>query len=106
MRDSLALAIDTWGFEYLKLDFLYSAVLGAKDGTLRDKSLTGAQAMHVGMSLIRHAIVEIKGEAAADDITLLGCGASLGSAIGHVHLNRISADAGAFIRFLGVFFSL
>ena len=29
-----------------------------------------------------------------DDVTLLGCGAALGSTIGKVHINRISADAG------------
>jgi hypothetical protein len=27
-------------------------------------------------------------------VLVLGCGAPLGSVIGHVHLNRISADAG------------
>lgn len=94
VRDSLSLAISTWGFEYLKLDFLYSAVLGAKDGTLMDKGLTGAQAMQVGMRLIRNTIKEIKGTEGEECVTLLGCGAALGSAIGHVHINRISADAG------------
>ncbi len=129
VRKTIYLAVETWGFQYLKLDFLYSAVLGARDGTLMDRSKSGAQAMSEGMDLIKQTLLSIKrnrqldtakqlassssssssskGRASNDsnnnndnddddddDVTLLGCGAALGSTIGKVHINRISADAG------------
>ena len=110
VKNTIHLAVEGWGFEYLKLDFLYSAVLGARDGTLMDRSKSGAQAMAEGMDLIKDTLISIKKKkvagadactgtgdkrpAVADSITLLGCGAALGSTIGKVHLNRISADAG------------
>lgn len=101
------MVVKDWGFEYLKLDFLYSAVLGARDGTLMDKGKTGAQAMAAAMDLIRQILREVqegrkeggkeggKGDRdMREDVTILGCGAALGSTIGKVHINRISADAG------------
>eukprot|EP01036_Dinobryon_divergens_P004741 gene4741-6295_t len=38
--------------------------------------------------------MEIVTAAAGSSIFLLGCGAPMGSVIGHVHANRVSADAG------------
>ena len=93
VKDTLHLAVESWGFEYLKLDFLYSAVLGARDGTLMDRTKSGAQAMYGGMKWIREALSSMKGHGPSST-TILGCGAALGSTIGQVHLNRISADAG------------
>ena len=96
VRDTLHLVVEGWGFEYLKLDFLYSAVLGARDGTLMNRTKSGAQAMAEGMDLVRDTLLSIKKDdkEAAAAVTLLGCGAALGSTIGKVHINRISADAG------------
>ena len=91
VKDTLHLAVESWGVEYLKLDFLYSAVLGARDGTLMDRTKSGAQAMYGGMKWIREALSSMKGHGPSST-TILGCGAALGSTIGQVHLNRISAE--------------
>ena len=58
VRKTIYLAVETWGFQYLKLDFLYSAVLGARDGTLMDRSKSGAQAMSEGMDLIKQTLLD------------------------------------------------
>ena len=88
VRDTLHLVVEGWGFEYLKLDFLYSAVLGARDGTLMNRTKSGAQAMAEGMDLVRDTLLSIKKDdkEAAAAVTLLGCGAALGSTIGKVHI--------------------
>lgn len=70
-----------WGYPYLKLDFLYAA---AVDCQYRDRTLTRAQVLRRGMETIREAV--------GPDVTLLGCGAPLGSIIGLVEANRIGAD--------------
>ena len=48
--------------------------------------------MQVGMKCVLDAVAGV--EEKHDGILVLGCGAPLGSVIGQVHLNRISADAG------------
>ena len=80
------MALHIWGFQYLKLDFLYSAVLAGSQDSMHDRSLTKAQVMQLGMSLIS--------EVAGDKVFILGCGAPLGAVVGHCHANRISSDAG------------
>lgn len=74
-------AVQTWGFPYLKLDFLYAAALPANRF---DSTLTRAQAMRLALSDIR--------EAAGPETFLLGCGCPLGSAIGLVDGMRIGTD--------------
>lgn len=91
IRNSIRHVIRDWGFRYLKLDFLYAGILSAKSGSLLNTSLTGAQAMQLGMTVIAQAVADVEGDQV---IPILGCGAPIGSVIGHVHLNRISADAG------------
>lgn len=86
VRDCLEVALNIWGFSYLKLDFLYSAALAGCQDSLHDRTLTKAQVMQLGMGIVS--------EMAGDSVFVLGCGAPLGSAIGHVHANRISSDAG------------
>eukprot|EP01041_Mallomonas_annulata_P010610 gene10610-22149_t len=75
-----------YGFRYLKLDFLYAAILSDSQESFYDTSLTRAQAIQIGMEIVTAA--------AGSSIFLLGCGAPMGSVIGHVHANRVSADAG------------
>jgi hypothetical protein len=83
IRESIDVAKNVWGFEYLKLDFLYSAVLAdAHDGRF-DRTLTHAQIMQQALRLVT--------DTAGKDVFVLGCGAPLGSLIGHVHANRVSA---------------
>ncbi len=74
-------AAKDWGFDYLKLDFLYAAALPGKH---HDPSLTRAQVLRKGMEAIRKAV--------GPDVFLLGCGAPLGSMIGLVDAMRIGAD--------------
>ena len=70
-----------WGFPYLKLDFLYAAAL---KGRYHDCTKTRAQVMRMGMEAMR--------QAAGTEVTLLGCGAPLGSVIGVVDVMRIGPD--------------
>jgi alpha-galactosidase len=74
-------AVKDWGFEYLKLDFLYA---GGLAGVHQDRSLTRAQILRKGMCELR--------DAAGEGVYLLGCGAPLGSMIGLVDGMRIGAD--------------
>ena len=74
-------SVNSWGFPYLKLDFLYAATLPGKH---YDPSLTRAQVYDRGMRVIR--------EAAGNDTYLLGCGAPIGGTIGHVDAMRIGTD--------------
>jgi alpha-galactosidase len=74
-------AVHEWGFQYLKLDFLYA---GALPGRYRDPTRTRAQVLHAGLQALR--------DAAGDKTTLLGCGCPLGPAIGLVDAMRIGTD--------------
>ncbi len=80
-RDVVRTAAHEWGYPYLKLDFLYAAAL---KGRFRDPTKTRAQVLRKGLEVLR--------EAAGPNITLLGCGCPLGSAIGLVDAMRIGAD--------------
>jgi len=78
-------AIEQWGFEYLKLDFLYAAAL---DGEYQDPTQTRAQVLRRGFSALR--------EAAGSGIPMLACGCPLGSALGLFEAMRIGADVSGF----------
>ncbi len=73
--------VNKWGFEYLKLDFLYA---GAIDGVRYDSDATRAQAFRRGLEAIREAV--------GDDTYILGCGVPLGPALGIVNGARIAGD--------------
>lgn len=70
-----------WGFDVLKLDFLYAAAL---PGRRHDSSATRAQALRRGLEAIRSG--------AGDDAFLIGCGSPLGPAVGIVDAMRIGPD--------------
>ncbi len=74
-------AVHEWGFDYLKLDFLYAAAL---KGRYHDQTKTRAQILRHGLETIR--------EAAGPDAVLLGCGVPLGPSIGIFNAMRIGAD--------------
>ncbi len=74
-------AVETWGYPYLKLDFLYA---GALPGKRYDMTLTRAKVLRQAMELVR--------EAAGPQTYLLGCGAPLGSMLGIVDGMRIGTD--------------
>jgi alpha-galactosidase len=73
--------VQDWGYNYLKLDFLYCAALPA----IRHNPLaTGVQALRSGLERIRNSV--------GDDIFLLGCGCPLLPAVGLVDAMRIGPD--------------
>ena len=74
-------AVGEWGFEYIKLDFLYA---GALRGKRHDPRRTRAQALRSILEHIR--------KAAGDGTTLVGCGCPLGSGVGIFDAMRIGAD--------------
>ncbi len=74
-------AATTWGFPYLKLDFLYA---GALAGHRFDRTRTRAQILRTSMQAIRNHV--------GKETFILGCGAPLGSVLGIVDANRIGAD--------------
>jgi Melibiase len=77
-------AVQDWGFQVLKIDFLYAACL--EGNGKYDMSMTRAEAMHLAIQCIR--------EAAGPDVFLIGCGCPIGTAIGYVDGMRVSADTG------------
>lgn len=81
VHDVVKTAVSEWGFKFLKLDFYYAAGL---KGRYHDRTKTRAQVLRMGMETIREAV--------GPDVTLLGCGAPLGSMVGIVDLMRIGPD--------------
>jgi alpha-galactosidase len=73
-----------WGYDYLKLDFLYAA---AMRGQRFDQTVTGTQAYCRGLELIRRI---------AGDRFILGCGAPLVPSVGLVDGMRIGSDVAAY----------
>jgi alpha-galactosidase len=74
-----------WGFDYLKLDFLYAAAL---QGRRHDPRVTRAQALRTALEAMR--------EGAGEQVTLVGCGCPIGSGIGIFDVMRIGADVHSF----------
>ncbi len=77
----MSTAVSEWGFEYLKLDFLYA---GALRGARYNPRLTRAQALRSMLERIRSA--------SGDERFLVGCGCPLGSGIGIFDAMRIGPD--------------
>ena len=84
LQEVISSATGDWGYEYLKLDFLYAGVL---QGVRHNPRLTRAQAFHHALRLIR--------ETAGESVTLVGCGCPLGPGIGIFDSMRIGPDVAA-----------
>jgi hypothetical protein len=69
-----------WGYDYVKIDFLYFAHEGGK----YHANVTSAQAYQMGLNAIRKGV--------GSDKFILGCGAPLGSSVGFVDGMRIGGD--------------
>lgn len=69
-----------WGYDYVKIDFLYFA---AEGGTYR-QNVSSAQAYQMGLEAIRRGV--------GSERLILGCGAPIGSSIGYVDGMRIGQD--------------
>ncbi len=73
-----------WGFEYLKLDFLYA---GAMRGVRHDRRATAVEAYRRGLAVLRRS---------AGERFILGCGAPLLASVGLVDGMRIGSDVAAY----------
>ncbi|KAL9190710.1 hypothetical protein ACHAXT_000416 [Thalassiosira profunda] len=82
--DTIKRAVDEWGFEVLKLDFLYASCL--EGNGKYDPTMSRAEAMYLGLRTIRAA--------AGSDTFIIGCGCPIGSAVGFVDGMRVSCDTG------------
>lgn len=73
------------GYRYLKLDFLYGAMLS---GAAHDPCTSPAERLALGLDLIR--------QEAGEETVILGCGCPLSPAIGRVEAMRIGPDVAPF----------
>lgn len=78
IRDLFAMIFDEWGFDMVKLDFLYCAAMFPRNGKSR------GQLMCEAMDFLREC---------CKDKIILGCGVPLGPAFGVVDACRIGCDA-------------
>jgi alpha-galactosidase len=83
-RNTIKLAVDEWGFEVLKLDFLYACCL--QGNGKYDLSMTRAETMTLALQTLR--------DAAGEDVFIIGCGCPIGPGVGIVDGMRVSADTG------------
>ena len=81
LNDLITTIAHDWGYDYLKLDFLYA---GALSGAHHNPTQTRAQALYRALKVIR--------DAAGEDVTLLGCGCPLGPGVGIFECMRIGPD--------------
>jgi alpha-galactosidase len=86
LRETFLILSEEWGYELLKLDFLYAA---AVDGQRHDPQMTRAQALRRGLEIIRETVGEK---------FLLGCGCPLGPAVGVIDAMRIGPDVAPYWR--------
>lgn len=77
----LGAQVRTWGFEMVKLDFLYGA---CQTGRRHDPTITGIEALRRGLAAFVAGL--------GDDRYVLGCGMPLLPAVGICHGNRIGHD--------------
>jgi len=73
--------VEDFGYDYLKLDFLYAA---AAQGIRHDPTMTRAETLRRGLEAIRRG--------AGERTFILGCGCPLGTAVGIVDGMRIGPD--------------
>ena len=81
LAETVKTLVHDYGFNFLKLDFIYAAAL---PGRRHDPYAAGGGALRRGLEVIRRA--------AGEDVIILGCGAPLGPAVGLVDANRVSQD--------------
>lgn len=80
IEDTINVLLYEWGYEYLKLDFMYAAAL---PGVRNNKHITRYEALEQAARRIRKA---------SGNAFILGCGMPLQSGIGHLDAMRIGPD--------------
>jgi alpha-galactosidase len=86
LRHVVQTMAEDWGYDYLKIDFIYA---GALRGVRYDRNCTSVQAYRRGVQIIRDA---------AGDRFILGCGAPFAPSVGLVDGMRIGPDVAPFWR--------
>ena len=85
LSETFRTVVTEWGFEYLKLDFLYAAALPGD----RHADVTRAEAYRQGLETVREAV---------GDAFVLGCGALGFPSVGLVDAMRIGPDTAPYWR--------
>ncbi|GIV95685.1 MAG: hypothetical protein KatS3mg057_0342 [Herpetosiphonaceae bacterium] len=86
LRHVVRTMVDDWGYDYLKIDFIYA---GALRGRRYDPRLTSVQAYRRGLQIIREE---------AGERFILGCGAPFAPSVGLVDGMRIGPDVAPYWR--------
>ena len=85
LTETFETVVEEWGFEYLKLDFLYAAALPGD----RYADVTRAEAYRRGLETVRDAV---------GDAFVLGCGAPGFPSVGLVDAMRVGPDTAPYWR--------
>jgi alpha-galactosidase len=80
IRETFQRVFNEWGYDYIKIDFLFYAVI---EGQRADATLTSVEAFRAGMAVIREV---------AGDRFVLNCGSPMGPSIGLCDAMRIGPD--------------
>lgn len=80
---------DGWGYDYVKIDFLYAAAIA---GRRHDPQATRIRAYRDALAAVRAGV--------GDRRFILGCGSLMAPSIGYFDGNRIGPDVAPFWRFL------
>jgi len=87
LRELFRTVTRDWGYEYVKIDFLYGAALA---GRRYDADASRIEAYRRGLRAVRESV---------DDRFVLGCGALMGASAGLVDGMRIGPDVAPWWRF-------
>jgi alpha-galactosidase len=80
LREVFGVIVNDWNFDYLKIDFIYSACMRARR---HDPQATSVQAYRRGLEIIREVV---------GDRFVLGCGAPFAPSVGLVDGMRVGPD--------------
>ena len=89
LEDLFRQVSDGWGYDYVKIDFLYAAALA---GRRHDPSATRVRAYRAALDAVRRGV--------GDSRFILGCGSLMAPSVGYFDGNRIGPDCAPFWRFL------
>ncbi|MFP4066896.1 MAG: glycoside hydrolase family 36 protein [Spirochaetaceae bacterium] len=94
IRKVIRVIVGTWGYTYLKCDFLFGACL--RGGTHHDLTLSRAEVLRRGMEIIREEAASAAAAAGLEEPFLVGCGMPIVCGIGTVDAMRVGPDTGSY----------
>ena len=89
LTDLFRSVCDGWGYEYVKIDFLFGAALA---GRRHDPAATRVRAYRAGLDAVRAGV--------GSERFILGCGSLMAPSVGYFDGNRIGPDVAPYWRFL------